>query len=160
MTASSTKDVKSAAAEDREREKYFSAEGQCESMQVAKSSQRAFWKFKEGGCHPGRENGERGTARRIGRRSGPKYRRDGVVVRASASQSVDLGSFPKSSHTKRLQKMIFTASLLGAEHKKSNSVQKKPASLLVVSLGKALNGTPPPFCGRQMALPCFTGLQL
>ena len=45
-------------------------------------------------------------------------RRDGVVVRASASQSVDLGSLPKSSHTKRLQNMIFTASLLGAQHKK------------------------------------------
>ena len=29
-------------------------------------------------------------------------RRDGVVVRASASQSVDLGSIPLSSHTKRL----------------------------------------------------------
>ena len=28
--------------------------------------------------------------------------RDGVVVRASASQSVDEGSFPKSGHTKRL----------------------------------------------------------
>ena len=27
---------------------------------------------------------------------------DDVVVRASASQSVDLGSFPLSSHTKRL----------------------------------------------------------
>ena len=29
-------------------------------------------------------------------------RRDGVVVRASASQSVDVGSIPLSSHTKRL----------------------------------------------------------
>ena len=30
-------------------------------------------------------------------------------------------------------------------------MENKPASLLVVSLGKALNGTPPPLCGRQMA---------
>ena len=29
-------------------------------------------------------------------------RRDGVVVRASASQSVDLGAIPLSSHTERL----------------------------------------------------------
>ena len=28
-------------------------------------------------------------------------------------------------------------------------MENKPASLLVVSLGKALNGTPPPLCGRQ-----------
>ena len=31
-------------------------------------------------------------------------RRDGVVVRASASQSVDLGFIPKSSHTKKTLK--------------------------------------------------------
>ena len=29
----------------------------------------------------------------------------------------------------------------------------KPASLLVVSLGKALNGMPPSLCGRQMVGP-------
>ena len=44
--------------------------------------------------------------------------RDGVVVRASASR-VDLEFIPKSNHTKRLlEKMVFTASLLGAQHKK------------------------------------------
>ena len=32
-------------------------------------------------------------------------------------------------------------------------MENKPASLLVVSLGKALNGTPPPLCGRQVAYP-------
>ena len=32
-------------------------------------------------------------------------------------------------------------------------MEKKPASLLVVSLGKALIGTSPPLCGRQMARP-------
>ena len=43
---------------------------------------------------------------------------------------------------------------------KRDSVDNKPASFLVVSLGKVLNGTPPPLCGRQVALPYFTGLQL
>ena len=32
-------------------------------------------------------------------------------------------------------------------------MENKPASLLVVSLGKALNRTPPPLCDRQVALP-------
>ena len=48
--------------------------------------------------------------------------------------------------------MVFTASLLGAQHIR-DSVENKPASLLVVSLGKALNGTPPSLCGRQMVGP-------
>ena len=61
---------------------------------------------------------------------------------------------------KDFKKGIFTASLLGAQHKKGDSVENKPASLLVVSLGKALNGMPPPLCGRQVAHPYFTGLQL
>ena len=34
-------------------------------------------------------------------------------------------------------------------------MENKPASLLVVSLGKALNGTPPPLCGRQVAPPDY-----
>ena len=46
--------------------------------------------------------------------------------------------------------MIFTASLLDARHL-GEVVENKPASSLVVSLGKALNGTPPPLCGRQVA---------
>ena len=69
------------------------------------------------------------------------------MVRASASQT--RGSFPLSSHTKRLQKMVSTASLLGARHL-WEVVENKPASSFVVSLGKALNRTPPPFCGRQV----------
>ena len=36
--------------------------------------------------------------------NGVVVRADGVVVRASASQSVNLGSFPLLSHTKRLFK--------------------------------------------------------
>jgi len=47
--------------------------------------------------------------------------------------------------------MVFTASLLGAQQI-MRSVKKKPASLLVVSLGKTLNGTPPPLSGRQVAI--------
>ena len=45
--------------------------------------------------------------------------------------------------------MVFTASLLGAQHIR-DSVENKPVSLLVVSLGKTLNGMPPSLCGRQM----------
>ena len=48
--------------------------------------------------------------------------------------------------------MVFTASLLGAQHNR-DSVENKPASLLVVSLGKELNGMPLPLCGRQMVGP-------
>ena len=77
-------------------------------------------------------------------------RRDGVVVRASPSQSVDLGFNSLSSHTKRLKKMVSTVSLLGARH--LGEVEKnKPASSRVVSLDKAINGMPPPLCERQVA---------
>ena len=43
---------------------------------------------------------------------------------------------------------------------KRDSVENKLASLLVVSLGKAFNGMSPSLCGRQVAYPYFTGLQL
>ena len=45
---------------------------------------------------------------------------------------------------------VFTASLLDTQHLRG-SVENKPASLLVVPLGKALNGILPSWCGRQMA---------
>ena len=48
--------------------------------------------------------------------------------------------------------MVFTASLLGAQHIR-DSVENKPASLLVVPLGKALNGMSSSLCGRQMVGP-------
>ena len=48
--------------------------------------------------------------------------------------------------------MVFTVSLLGAKQY-GDSVENKPASLLVVSLGKTLNGMPPSLCGRQMVGP-------
>ena len=47
-------------------------------------------------------------------------------------------------------KLAFTVSLLDAQHSR-DSVENKPASLLVVPLGKALSGIPPFWCGRQMA---------
>ena len=47
-------------------------------------------------------------------------------------------------------KLVFTASLLDVQHLR-NSVGNKPASLLVVPLGKALNGIPPSWCDGQMA---------
>ena len=47
-------------------------------------------------------------------------------------------------------KLVFTASLLDAQHLRY-SVENKPASLLVVPLGKAFNGISPSWCGRQMA---------
>ena len=45
--------------------------------------------------------------------------------------------------------MVSAASLLGARHL-DEVVENKPASSLVVSLGKALNGMPPALCGRQV----------
>ena len=46
-------------------------------------------------------------------------------------------------------KLVFTAFLFDALQ--GDSVENKSASLLVVPLGKALNGIPPSWCGRQMA---------
>ena len=48
--------------------------------------------------------------------------------------------------------MISTASLLGAQQKR-NGAENQPASLLVVSLGKPINGMPLSSCGRQVAGP-------
>ena len=49
--------------------------------------------------------------------------------RDKASKS---GTYGNHSHTKRLLKMVFTASLLGAQRNR-DGVENKPASLLVVS---------------------------
>ena len=48
--------------------------------------------------------------------------------------------------------MVFTASLLGAQHNR-DSVENKPASLFVESLDKAVNWMPPFSCGRQIVGP-------
>ena len=69
------------------------------------------------------------------------YRRDGIVVRASASQSVDLEFIPLvKSYQKTLKNGIYSFPSWRSAHR--DSVENKPASSLVVSLGKALNGTP------------------
>ena len=47
-------------------------------------------------------------------------------------------------------KLVFTASMLDAQHLR-DSVENKQASLLRVSLGKALRGIPPSRCDIQMA---------
>ena len=47
-------------------------------------------------------------------------------------------------------KLVFTASLLDAQHYRDN-VENKLASLPVVPLEKALSGIPPSWCGRQVA---------
>ena len=74
------------------------------------------------------------------------------MVRASASQSVDLGLvFQVESCQKTLKSDIH--SFLTGRSAHRDSVENKPASLLVVSLGKALNGTPPSSWGRQVARP-------
>ena len=66
-----------------------------------------------------------------------------------ASRAVDLGLIPSRVKPMTL-KWVFTVYLLDAQHYR-NSVENKPASLLVVPLGKALSGIPPSWCGRQMA---------
>ena len=79
------------------------------------------------------------------------------MVRASASHSVDLRFIPLVESYQKTLKMVSTASLLGARHL-GEVVENKPESSLVVSLGKALNGTPPPLCGRQVAQFSLRGL--
>ena len=54
---------------------------------------------------------------------------------------VDLGFIPLVESYLKIKKMVSIASLLDARHLRE-VVEKKPASSLVVSLGKALNGTP------------------
>ena len=71
------------------------------------------------------------------------------MVRASVSGAVDSGLIPNRVKPMTL-KSIFTASLLDAQLQR-DSVENKPASLLVVPLGKALDEIPPSWCGRQMA---------
>ena len=79
-------------------------------------------------------------------------RRDGIVVKASASQSVDLGFISLvESYQKTLKNSIHSFPAWCSARHLGEVVENKPASSLVVSLGKALNGTPPPLCGRQVA---------
>ena len=81
-----------------------------------------------------------------------RNRVDGLVVRAFASQSVDLGFISQvESHQKTLKNGIHSFPAWCSAHR--NSVENKPASLLVVSLSKTLNGMPPSLCGKQVVGP-------
>ena len=55
--------------------------------------------------------------------------------------------------------MIFTAFLLGAQQNR-DSVENEPASLLVVPLGKKLNGMPLSLCGADKQSTCRGGPSL
>ena len=72
------------------------------------------------------------------------------MVRAFALQSVDLGFNPLVESYQKTLKMVSTVSLLDARHL-GVVVENKPASPLVLSLGKAINGTLPTSWGRQVA---------
>ena len=69
-------------------------------------------------------------------------------IGASVSGAVDSGLIPNRVKPITL-KLVFTASLADAQHYRNN-VESKPASLLVVSLGKALSGITPSWCGKEM----------
>ena len=74
------------------------------------------------------------------------------MVGASASQSVDLGLVRQvESCQKTLKNDIHSFPTWRSAHR--DSVENKPASLLVVSLDKALNGMPPSSWGRPVARP-------
>ena len=63
--------------------------------------------------------------------------------RASASGAVDSRLIPSRVKPMTL-KLVFTASLLDGQQR--DSVKNKPASSLVVPLGKALGGITPSWC--------------
>ena len=76
-----------------------------------------------------------------------RCRRDGAVVRAYPAPLVDLGSVPLSSLTKAT-KIVFTTSLLHAQHK-NDIIQEKLEILLIVFLKRALNGMSSTLYGRK-----------
>ena len=67
----------------------------------------------------------------------------------SASGAVHLGYIPSRVKPMTFD-LVFTASLLDAQHYR-DSVKNKPASMLAVSLERALRGIPPSSYDRQMA---------
>ena len=71
--------------------------------------------------------------------------RGSEVVRASASQAVDLGSISCQVILTTL-KRVLTASLFGGRSEQE-SMEKRPESSLVVALGKAPTGIPLSLCG-------------
>ena len=74
------------------------------------------------------------------------------MVRASASQSVDLGFISQvESYQKTLKNGIHSFPSWRSANR--DSVENKPAILLAVSLGKALNRMPSSLYGRQVMGP-------
>ena len=71
------------------------------------------------------------------------------MIRASALQSVHLGFILQSRVIPNNLKNSIQCFSVGAQHKKE-SVENKPESLLVLLLGKALNGMPPSLWGKQV----------
>ena len=70
----------------------------------------------------------------------------------SASRLVDLEFISQvESYQKTLKNGIYSFSAQRSAQR--HSLKDKPASFLVVSLGKALIGMSPSLCGRQMAGP-------
>ena len=65
---------------------------------------------------------------------------------SSTSEALDSGLIPSRVKPMTL-KLVFTASLLDAQHQRDTG-ENKLASLFVVSLGKALGEIPPFCCGR------------
>ena len=74
------------------------------------------------------------------------------MVRASASQSVDLGFISQVESYQDIKKSDIHSFPAWRSATRDN-VENKPASLLVVSLGKTLHGMPLSLCGRQLAGP-------
>ena len=73
-----------------------------------------------------------------------------MVAGASALQLVDLGfNSLVESYQKTEKNGIHSFPAWRSAF--GEVVENKPASSLVVSLGKTLNGTPTPLCGRQVA---------
>ena len=74
------------------------------------------------------------------------------MVKASASQSVDLGFiFQVESYQNTSKNGIHNFPAWRSAH--SHGVENNPASLLVVSLDKTLNGMPPSSYDRQVVGP-------
>ena len=67
-------------------------------------------------------------------------------------QLVDEGFISVVEPYLKTLKIVFIASLLDAQHER-NGVENKPASLLVVTSGKTLNGMPSFVSYKPMAVP-------
>ena len=78
-----------------------------------------------------------------------EYKHDGVVVGASASQSVDLGSIPLvESYQKTLINCIHSFPAWRSAFKGGCGEQAGKFAYCI--LGKTFNRTPPPLCVRQV----------